>query len=826
MTMTRKFNLISKTVMVLAMCCAYTVATAQVSGTGILKDGSSTTFSYPNDILDCIIAGTGENTYEAIPPNTPGISYTYEWKAFGGISISGSTISKFVTVVSKDDETFGGKYTKWGRGRLRLLITAQIPEGCQACPVCTDREYNIYINKEFDDLHQKGNAIVGPACVFPGDSVTYSVAPWVNMSNPQNSGYDTIYWDIPFALLASPLYYSADYSSVTFVASDQIEGKTISVKLGKCNEQTQTPLTLTLNSAIPTPIIDPSSCVPVGVSEEPVTLTIVNDIPNVTYTWVSYNTWTLKDDDVYGITKKYTTAGNLAATFKIEADYINTQGCQTIFKFIDITRSFGATSKIVADKGTCFEAGEPVTFRIKDAPTPASFTWNYGALTGWSIAPNTPDKGDEITLIPETTAVSGEKLTVTVDGCDPSDPNNPYSTLEFDLIVKPGDANPVVNETTLDPDDFCVIKNQSYTFPTTQTAPAATSFFWNLGSAWNPSTWTGLTVTSTPTGNITDPVTVTPIGLDGCNGEPFVQPVGYLPSKPIIKSVSQDCINFGTKDTITYVVYDDPSENYVWDATPTEMVFDVWYEGTGDKIFNVITNGTAGTLTVKAKAVSTGGSVCSESEWSDEEEIEVSDKGFSLDYAGNFYAISNPNNESVDYKVWLLEYDPVEDVTKVVDNGAVIITGVWWVFTQPLLGNIDNSNINTLVLDAIYSNGCRVRMIKGRPISDFWDDFLRSGQKGEEEEIITTTLRVETEKEIGLAKIFPNPTKDIINIDITDYANLPVYIYVIDTKGTLVTNTVANSSSVQINSSSWAIGSYLVIVSYGQNITRQTIIKN
>lgn len=102
------------------------------------------------------------------------------------------------------------------------------------------------------------NAIVGDKCAQPCDSVTFSVAPWVSLYQPNVVGFDTYEWEIPSSLRASDLYYSADNSSVTFVASDNIEGQVIKAKIGKYNIETgsQPPLSLTLSNGIPKPIIE------------------------------------------------------------------------------------------------------------------------------------------------------------------------------------------------------------------------------------------------------------------------------------------------------------------------------------------------------------------------------------------------------------------------------------------------------------------------------------------------------------------------------------------------------------------------------------------
>jgi hypothetical protein len=73
--------------------------------------------------------------------------------------------------------------------------------------------------------------------------------------------------------------------------------------------------------------------------------------------------------------------------------------------------------------------------------------------------------------------------------------------------------------------------------------------------------------------------------------------------------------------------------------------------------------------------------------------------------------------------------------------------------------------------------------------------------------------------------MYPNPTKDVVNIDILEDILSAVTIQVIDIKGKVITQTSTQSKQIQLDSSSWTKGCYLIIVSSGNETYRQIIIK-
>lgn len=195
-----------------------------------------------------------EYTITAILP-TENIEYTY-WSVSGGIEVVDSTDTE-ITIRCKSGNSYTTKYSKYAYGEIVIhakKVEEEVSEECASCEMQDCNPYykaSINIYKTFD---WSGNKIVGDNCISAGDSVTYSVAPWISLLYYTSNEY---YWNIPEDLRASDLYYSADGSSVTFVASENIEGQTISVEIGKYNlDSGQDALTLTTSRDIDIPQID------------------------------------------------------------------------------------------------------------------------------------------------------------------------------------------------------------------------------------------------------------------------------------------------------------------------------------------------------------------------------------------------------------------------------------------------------------------------------------------------------------------------------------------------------------------------------------------
>lgn len=140
----------------------------------ILEDGSVITMNADQDSL---------YTFNLVKPNTEWESAT--WNIYGGLTLISQNDSS-ITVKCADGKSYNTKYSKYSSARITVsaskLIDDEIPEGYEDCAAYSDcnPDYStgIHIYKTFD---WSSNAIVGNDCITAGDSITFSVAPWVSL---------------------------------------------------------------------------------------------------------------------------------------------------------------------------------------------------------------------------------------------------------------------------------------------------------------------------------------------------------------------------------------------------------------------------------------------------------------------------------------------------------------------------------------------------------------------------------------------------------------------------------------------------------------------
>ncbi|MDR2963953.1 MAG: T9SS type A sorting domain-containing protein, partial [Bacteroidales bacterium] len=172
------------------------------------------------------------------------------------------------------------------------------------------------------------------------------------------------------------------------------------------------------------------------------------------------------------------------------------------------------------------------------------------------------------------------------------------------------------------------------------------------------------------------------------------------------------------------------------------------------------------------------------------------------------YIITNSSGIAATFQATLYK-NGVEIPNGVMINGTMILPMV------ALLGNIDNSTEYTLVVDALLSTGCSMRIIKGAELSN--NSTLKSAslQKQSSQKSVTPQFVI----------ISPNPVLNILNVDIQKAITNPITIYVLDMNAHIITNGTFNSPNIQIDASSWSSGNYVITIQMGQEIYRQVIIK-
>lgn len=727
----------------------------------------------------CISSNGGGATYQVTMPGGVAVS-NFTHKSFsvtGGIEIAGADTSNgTVSIRSKTGSDRNSHFTKYAKGRIYFSCQAPNDTACtNHCKYCNPSySYSYDVYKEFPLTSDKntGNPIVGPVCVLTGDTVTYSVAPWVSMDNP-SIGIDRYKWILPSTLTHNILYYSADSSSITFVVNQLTGADTIKTQIGQCNIGDASKITtLALNQSAPKPIITGDVCAKGGA--QTVTLWVQNPGSGVTYTWSRSNTnWTFvgntKGDTIQLITDRY----NPSDVYVTGA--YSGGGCAGSSDTIAVRRGFNKLiSSIDATPSThCITANGSTTYQYSVNNT-AENKFKWIKPTGWTVIGDSTQSS--ITLKPTLNAASG-KIKVRVDAsiCTESD------TLSYDVDVKPGNASSITGT-------FCVKKDSTYNFSTIATTPAAKYYHWAI-SGWTilSASSDSLSITAKPTGAI-DSIKVTPIGNGAsCNGASYSKAVAYPPVAPDSIYSSQTCYNAGLADTIIYHVTYKNGEHYLWEVDQSLGTIQQTY-GNGNSYIKVYTKGNNGTSYVKVRTFTN--SVCDTSVWYSHA-VKINKVPFTvtesagrktstyfIDEADSWY-----NKKSA---VWI--YNDA-DVTSGADQFSTSA------ITKGLLTAKD-STFYVTVTDS--TTGCKTRMMNEDPV-------FRSG----------SVISDETSSDMIIS---PNPTTGKLTISLpgSDVTNNFLY----DLNGNLMKKWMRQPAVSTVDVADLISGSYL-LVSY-QNKNRYT----
>ncbi len=756
----------------------------------------------------CIPAGSSGHTYSISLSNYPGYNVvSSNWSASGGINLDGSSTTS-ASISSLTGTTYNTGFSKYGKGRVSVeaVLSKTTPVYIPCGPNNADTvtcysTHTIELSDHFDICKSFSipdgsvdNWIVGPVCVSPGEEVTYSIAPWITLMQPDEVGYDEYVWfeGLPPSFAQdSVLYFSADRSSVTFVVGQLTGNDTISVQVGKCNAS-NTLLKLALRPAIPAPIITPLSCVVGGVHPE--TFTIQNQVQGVDYMWSSDN-WTRISPSNVGTSMTYQTDNTGAANIRVDANYTSGAGCQSIFSTTQVTRNFGSLSKIVSESGeTCLEAGTPVKFIIQQAPTPATFNWNYEDLTDWTFADvEATEHGDEITLIPGLNAVSGEALRATLNGCT-------NSFREFQFNIKPGDADSITSSTN----SFCIEKGETYTFSTTATSPTPDEYSWDLGEGWNPRYGTGLSITSTPEGDvIADSIRVTPKGLSGCDGKSKAVAVAYPPTAPTGINVPTSCINSGMEDEITLSVTGGAisGNTYSWDL---DGLGELTSSQDNGAIITVQTNGIDNVYNVTVSST-TNNTVCASSLPSAPEEITI--EGLQLDEIRQM-----SNTGGVYYRLYPLDWDETEfNITWKLDGETVTNPSYSDRTVSGLGAGLIGSNEHDFYV-LIASTECTTKIVFATTTQTFSSNGLRAAKLNATPQIsnVRKVTIIEEGDDVSELSIYPNPTNSTVNVALPLAGNADVVIA--DKSGKIVKKLSNQPQNFTVDVSNLPTGLYALVI--------------
>lgn len=504
---------------------------------------------------DMVITANPNSTYTLTSVLLPVDSLEVTWTATGGVEIVAQNANS-VTFKSKSGDSYRTLYSRYSPGIIYLDVKfpRTLPEGCDDCTLASSfknrrlsQEVTIY--KSFD---YSGNEIIGPSCISANDSVTFSVAPWVSLLW---HGYDQYKWTIPDALRKSELYYSSDKSSVTFVASENIEGQTVKCEIGMYNFGKQKPLSFSLSADSPEPIIegltDGSSCIPV--SNDTITFRVANAVAGNTYVW-NIRPWRILSTSKSGAELTFVPTDNVKNWLYLTVS----GGCKEKTYQYEVGRSFSSDSYIEAvGYDDCIPAGREVRFRVSDATQGVDVRWSASGA-GWFL-----NDGD--TILPQPYITSGvEQGIVTVESymC-------PGSSLSRTFSIAPDAPSAIDGDKCLSPG---VSETKTYSVPAVANAD---SYEWRYPAGWEAlGNSNGNSISLKTAANVGGLLKVRALGCD--TSDWFVDTV-KVQRQRINDILVSGCLNIGTTGYATlYLSGHSEDDFYEWDI-PSEFASNHWF---------------------------------------------------------------------------------------------------------------------------------------------------------------------------------------------------------------------------------------------------------
>ncbi len=540
----------------------------------------------------CIDAGANSVTYTLVT-NSNSTTYGYRWYTRGDIAIV-STNGNKVTIRSVNQRT--GAQPGYAKGRLFVSHRNVDSDPCGPFLAQLD------IYKEFNlKTRPGGAAIIGPACVAPGDTVAYSIDPVLSRNLDDEIGLDHYKWAFPADW--RPYYYSGDSTSVTLIAGSSVASG-VTVEVGKCNfgnADKRISLGLFQKAAKPLFVQRPQ-CLATDVR----TVTVsVRQVAGVSYRWTKPSNWTIVKSGVVNDENFITLNidGNPGQII-VEAGVPGSGKCPSDTASFVLTRSLGADSYVSGEACLAAQNGGVRTYTLVNAPLNSSFAWTLPA--GWAFA-NADSTAQSVQVI---SGSGGGSIVVSVKG-------SPCASSFKSLSVQQQPGRPL----TLAGAD-CLVPNSTGNTFTIEPVAGATSYTWTLSGGLTSSSTlvnggTSIAINAGTTGG-----TVSVVANNGnCAGLPLAKTVSLAPATPAGITLAKTCINRNSRDEITFSIANPVSgQSYEWKpvypAPAAGATAPAWTVKSGTPAngasITFVTNGAPGSYAVQARAVKAG---CGTSDW-------------------------------------------------------------------------------------------------------------------------------------------------------------------------------------------------------------------
>ncbi|MBD0259616.1 MAG: hypothetical protein ICV83_28180, partial [Cytophagales bacterium] len=239
--------------------------------------------------------------------------------------------------------------------------------------------------------------VVGPKCVRPGDTVTYSINSVLTKNLRDEIGIDTYTWVYPNTW--DTLYFSSDRSSITLKAPQSetfIGPYDLRVYVGKCNTPQALGGTATgtvkvydivvnKKPEIPMLTADAKCIAPSATGKQIKRFTIANYESGLQYKWEIPSNWTFVNGTP-SMAAQWADIeiDNLTGTIRLSA---TRAGCDAVSSDHKVTRAL-TTARNTIDGQICVGGDSIKTYTLLNAPNDSKFKWTFQANgadqnTGW-----------------------------------------------------------------------------------------------------------------------------------------------------------------------------------------------------------------------------------------------------------------------------------------------------------------------------------------------------------------------------------------------------------------------------------------------------------
>lgn len=680
------------------------------------------------------------------------------------------------------------------KGRIYYYFDDDPAKPCK----CGLGSVSLDVYKHFDAAAKYGVEIIGPDCLADGDSVVFSIKPILTANLYAGIGMDLYNWNV-FDATSAPYvqsipYVSGDSSSVTFKVGTMTGNDSISIRVGMANEEYR--IVKHLGKAAPKPIVN-DTCLPYDQSSFEVNV-FNEDYPDLKYDWTWSTNWRIQYIDNVNKSRVLlsATVPGEDGDFSVTSSFPN-QDVECLYASkasFSLTRSWGEHPYITPTDTIVANGCDFIEFELKDAYLKKE------SYPTWDIPDTWESEGDEhhstFKARPVNSTNYVDSIIVWEEVCNHKDSAKVY------VYIRPKQVLSITNHGCLEDEEMYTFTAQSFSV-----GPEPVSYIWVYGGdTIKESTGSSVSIDADMSKSS---LSVTSVGRYGYNSETTTFNLIYEPKEPKGIVLHNECIAYNMVDTVKLSILNPvPTQKYAW-TPPTGWTI---YETIGnlelDTCVRMLSNGTAGPHIVYAKGVNEDNVDCRES-GNVGLDLQITQIAPILFYQSHgtttYYMIFA--NSSIQRAVWKIYDNGILISENITNSGSLQVDD-----SSPIFDDVRNSARYTLVIDATQIDDCSFRSSYGASITP--------NLAPERNSIRATRIdnRLHT-------KIFPNPTKDEITINISNSDSNIADISIYDANGHLVSQIPNFNIENKYNISTLPIGNYYICIKQGEKFHTNLIIK-